>query len=304
MSMKQLKIILFLGCIAYSIMAFPQERQLYVKEKCIKAGNFKNGQCVKVDNHLLYVESFGLSIGRNVPNVIFLPGSGNTLNTWNRVVPQVAKFAHVVTYDREGYGPSQQYQKPRALTAPLIVNNLISLLQKIHVPPPYILVGHSHGGLFVQYFALKKPNMISGMVLVDSSAAQMVEKWFHFRENCPRNIRDKANQDPHYYELLGTQSTAEAVKNEMNVKGSYPFGNIPMAVLTADYHNNNHNNFTQEMEKDWRNFQVNLAQSSRKSYQIIAYNSGHFIQTYQPKLIIDAIYTINYANKSYLHYKA
>jgi pimeloyl-ACP methyl ester carboxylesterase len=147
------------------------------REKCIKEGVFKNGQCIEIDNHLLYVESFGLSVNTNTPNVIFLPGSGNNHHVWNKVVPQVAKFAHVVIYDRSGYGPSQQYSIPKTLTAPLVVNNLILLLEKINVPPPYILVGHSHGGLFAQYFSLMHPDMVRGVVLIDSSTAQMVLSW-------------------------------------------------------------------------------------------------------------------------------
>lgn len=90
------------------------------REKCIKEGVFKNGQCVKIDDHPLYVESFGLPVNTNVPNIVFLPGSGNTHQVWDKVVSQVEKFAHVVTYDRSGYGTSQQYSIPKALTAPLV----------------------------------------------------------------------------------------------------------------------------------------------------------------------------------------
>jgi len=134
--------------------------------------------------------------------------------------------------------------------------------------------------------------MVSGMILVDSSTTQMIEKWFHFREDSLRNIRSKANQDPHYYELLGTKSTAEAVKNNIEAKGVHPFQAIPMAVLTADHHNKDIEKFTPLMENDWQIFQHLLTQSSTNSYQIIAYKSGHFIQMDQPDLVIDAIYTM------------
>lgn len=258
------------------------------KIKCTKVGVFKNGHCIEVDNHLLYVESFGLPTASNVPNIIFLPGSGNTLNIWDQVAPEVAKFAHVVTYDRSGYGLSQQYSKPRPLTAPLIVTNLVELLQKIHVSPPYILVGHSHGGLFAQYFALKEPSLVRGMVLVDSSTTQLV-MWPRFHHYLPD---DKVkSSDPFYYEALGITPTLEAVKKSMSEKGLYPFENLSIAVLTSNNHKDL-NYFTQEMEEAWQSFQHQLTKTSRKSYQIIAYNSGHFIQVYQPKLVIDAIYTM------------
>ena len=77
----------------------------------------------------------------------------------------------------------------------------------------------------------------------------------------------------------------------MSEKGMYPFDNLSMAVLTSNNHKDL-NYFTLEMETAWQGFQHQLAKTSRNSYQIIAYNSGHFIQIYQPKLVIDAIYTI------------
>lgn len=287
-----------LGCLLIlTILIFPfsssfaNEYNGSLKEKCIKEGTFKHGQCVEIDNHLLYVESFGIPVDINVPNIIFLPGSGETLETWKKVAPTVAKFAHVVLYNRSGYAPSQQYKKTKTLTAPLVVNNLILLLQKIHVPPPYILVGHSHGGLFVQYFALTKPNMVKGMVMVDSSTNQMVLKYIR-----PQMKSAQRSNAPNYYELMGARPTAEAVKHYLNIKNPYPFKNIPMSVLTAENRQDivarHLGAFSTKMEKDWMIFQNQLVKTSRNSYQIIAYGSGHYIQDFQPNLVIDAIYTM------------
>lgn len=277
-------IFLFNAIFPFSSFAYKQNTKI----KCIKEGAFRSGQCIKVDNHLLYAESFGKPTHPSIPTVIFLPGSGYTHQTWNKVAPQVAKFAHVVTYDRSGYGPSQQYTEPKALTAPLVVNNLISLLKKINLPPPYILVGHSHGGLFSQYFALTYPDMVKGIVLVDSSTAEMVLAYHHFHDS--QNKSERKYADPHYYELLGTRAVAEAVKSSIDIKGVYPFNGISTTVLTAENHKDL--GFTEKMEKDWNIFQAGLVKKSKNSYQIIAYKSGHFIQIEQPSLVIDAIYTM------------
>ena len=296
-SFKKCKFFVCLLILLFNVI-FPLSSFAYngsSKEKCIKEGAFKNGQCVEIDNHLLYVESFGIPVDTNVPNIVFLPGSGETLETWNKVAPTVAKFAHVVLYNRSGYAPSQQCKKAKTLTAPLVINNLILLLKKIHVPPPYILVGHSHGGLFAQYFALTKPNMIKGIVMVDSSTNQMVLKYIH-----PQEKIAKRSNDPHYYELMGARPTAEAVKRYSDIKKPYPFENIPMAVLTAENRQDivarHLGVFSPNMEKDWMIFQNQLAKTSRNSYQIIAYGSGHYIQDFQPDLVVDAIYTMAKAN--------
>lgn len=280
--------LILLFSMIFSLSSFANIYEGASKEKCTKEGYFKNGQCIEIDNHLLYAKSFGMPVGANVPNVIFLSGSGNTHHIWDKVSSQTARFAHVVIYDRSGYGHSQQYSPPKALTATLVVNNLITLLQKINVLPPYILVGHSHGGLFIQYFALTHPNMVRGMVLVDSSTVPMVLTWYHFK-GLKNKFRHELT-DPHYYELLGTLSVANAVKNSMKKKKTYLFNEIPIAVLTAENHKDV--GFTQKMEKDWLSFQNQLLKTSRKSYQIIAYKSGHFIQLDHPNLVVDSIYTI------------
>jgi pimeloyl-ACP methyl ester carboxylesterase len=79
----------------------------------------------------------------------------------------VAKFTRVCTYDRAGLGWSELSPAPR--TASNIVNELYTLLGRAGVEPPYVLVGHSIGGLFVRVYAHEHPEQVAGMVLVDAS---------------------------------------------------------------------------------------------------------------------------------------
>jgi pimeloyl-ACP methyl ester carboxylesterase len=79
----------------------------------------------------------------------------------------VAKFAHVCTYDRAGLGWSDRSLRPR--TAHNLVEDLHTLLERSGVNPPYVLVGHSLGGLLMRLYAHEHPDQVVGMVLVDSS---------------------------------------------------------------------------------------------------------------------------------------
>jgi pimeloyl-ACP methyl ester carboxylesterase len=93
-------------------------------------------------------------------------GSGNVLE-WNRVQPEVAKTTRVCSYDRAGFGWSELGPNPRSAVE--IVSELHSLLQAAHVSGPYVLAGHSIGGLFVRLYATTYSADVAGLVLVDAT---------------------------------------------------------------------------------------------------------------------------------------
>ena len=87
--------------------------------------------------------------------------------TWALVQPRVAEFARVCAYDRAGLGWSECSPKPR--TTSNIVAELNTLLTKVGEKPPYVLVGHSMGGLHARLYAHAHPDQVAGMVLVDAA---------------------------------------------------------------------------------------------------------------------------------------
>lgn len=105
-------------------------------------------------------------LGSGSPAVILESGiSASSLN-WRRVQMQVAQFARVCSYDRSGLGWSDLSDQP--CTPVSLATQLHSLLRSAKVPPPYVLVGHSFGGLIVQAFAAKYPDEAAGVLLVDA----------------------------------------------------------------------------------------------------------------------------------------
>lgn len=87
--------------------------------------------------------------------------------SWASVQPEVARFARACSYDRAGLGWSEASPDPR--TGAVIVRELHALLEAAGEKPPYLLVGHSKGGMYVRLFAQTYPHEVAGMVLVDSS---------------------------------------------------------------------------------------------------------------------------------------
>lgn len=109
--------------------------------------------------------------GEGTPTVILESGWSMPGVSWSLVQPEVARSARVCSYDRAGYGWSDEGPMPR--TADKIAQELHTLLHRAGVDPPYILVGHSLGGYIIRSFRGMFPNEVVGMVLVDPSQEDM-----------------------------------------------------------------------------------------------------------------------------------
>ena len=114
-----------------------------------------------VDGHSLRM----LIAGSGAPTVVFENGLGPPLEMWGKVQPEVSRFARTVAYDRAGVGLSEAGPSPRDDRQ--IVAELHLALHAAGVPPPYVLVGASRGGLYVRVFAEMYPDDVRGIVLVD-----------------------------------------------------------------------------------------------------------------------------------------
>jgi pimeloyl-ACP methyl ester carboxylesterase len=119
------------------------------------------GKFVDLGTHRLHL----LEEGRGSPTIILEAGLMSTNLSWTDIRRKLAESYRVVTYDRAGLGWSDIGPMPR--TAERIVDELHSLLALAAIPGPYVLVGHSFGGLTMPLFATRYPEKIAGMVLVD-----------------------------------------------------------------------------------------------------------------------------------------
>jgi pimeloyl-ACP methyl ester carboxylesterase len=121
------------------------------------------GSLFDCDGCQLHVQISG---GRG-PTVVCEAGLGGMSSAWAWIQPAAAQFSRVFSYDRGGLGWSGPDNEPKS--AILIAQRLHNLLVSARVPPPYVLVGHSMGGLFIRVFADLYPNEVGGMVLIDAA---------------------------------------------------------------------------------------------------------------------------------------
>jgi len=122
------------------------------------------GELIDVGGHSLHLRCSG----SGSPTVILEPGAGEMSSGLAWIEPDVAGDTRVCVYDRAGRGWSEPAEAPQ--DAEEIATDLHTLLERGDVPGPYVLAGHSFGGLYVLAFAALYPDEVAGMVLVDSTA--------------------------------------------------------------------------------------------------------------------------------------
>ena len=122
------------------------------------------GQLIDVGGHRLHL----YCTGSGGPTVVLEPGGGASSSDVGWITPAVARDSRVCVYDRAGRGWSDPADGPQ--DGAHIAADLHTLLQRAKVPGPYVLAGHSFGGLYVQSFAAQFPDQVAGMVLLDSTA--------------------------------------------------------------------------------------------------------------------------------------
>jgi pimeloyl-ACP methyl ester carboxylesterase len=121
------------------------------------------GQLIDVGGHSLHLNCSG----SGSPTVILEPAAGGMSSDLRWITPAVARDTRVCVYDRAGRGWSEPADSPQ--DGAQIATDLHMLLERGNIPGPYVMAGHSFGGLYVLAFAARYPDEVAGMVLVDST---------------------------------------------------------------------------------------------------------------------------------------
>jgi pimeloyl-ACP methyl ester carboxylesterase len=125
------------------------------------------GRLIDVGGHRLHLRC----TGSGSPTVVLEPGGGDMSSVMGWIEPAVADQTRVCVYDRAGRGWSEPSDATQ--DGEQIATDLYTLLHRAHVPGPYVLAGHSFGGLYVRIFAARYPNEVAGLVLIDSTGAAL-----------------------------------------------------------------------------------------------------------------------------------
>ena len=222
-------------------------------------------------------------VSEGSPTVILDAGLGDTSDTWLAVESEIARFTRTLVYDRANLGKSKPSPPPR--TSAVMVNELRNLLSIERLEGPYLLVGHSFGGLNMMLFAALYPEETAGIVLVDSVHPNLEPRFLAMlsptQEQRYRNARNDEGVTLDEKILSGQQLTA-----------ALPLPDVPLTVLVRERSPYESNGFPGEFEQSWQKMQRELAQLTSHGRLVVVENSGHYIHRDQPKHVIDAIYDL------------
>ncbi len=127
--------------------------------------------------------------GNGTPTIVMEAGLGASSAEWWALQDQLSSSVRVLTYDRAGCGWSESTQGPR--TSRQVAVELKTLLEALKIDPPYIFVGHSQGGLYVNHFCRLYPNVVGGVVLIDPMSPDDVR----FRQELPPRVYKRSAVD-------------------------------------------------------------------------------------------------------------
>lgn len=250
------------------------ERQSFTLERLVDLGGRR-----------LYIKCSG-EARAGMPVVVMDAGMGSTSADWSSVEPNVSQFARVCSYDRAGVGKSDRAPQPR--TSQDIVNDLHNLLAKAGLNPPYVLVGHSLGGMNARLYASEYPKEVVGMVLVDSTHEDENDRMLAV---LPPEILKKAKPEDM---IIRSAEDIDFNRSVAQIRAANWHSDIPLIVLTRGSATFNPNDYAvpslaPKFEQIRLELQKELVRCSSRGRQIIAEKSGHYIQRDQPELVIDAI---------------
>ncbi|MCG8636466.1 MAG: alpha/beta hydrolase [Desulfobacterales bacterium] len=266
-----------------------------------------SGQFVDMDGYTLHFKKSGK--GRFT--VVFDSGMGASHLAWEKVIPEIGKVAGVFAYDRAGLGWSEKSPLPR--TSERIVEELHRLLKLSHTPGPYILVGHSFGGLNMQLYAATYPGEVAGLVLIDSSHAAQMEnlrttgflkglRHAAVKISAPLGIsRMMARGDTaaeqavmstvrHQYTRLDEQEGF--ARSLETLAGLAPhFGTLPLTVISRNSPVEvlRKKGAASERHLKWAGLQQDLAGRSANGFLVFSGEEDHGIHKSSPGLVIEEI---------------
>jgi len=233
---------------------------------------------VQISDCKLYAKLVGENKER--PTVIMDAGYGDFSKAWNSVIGDLARLSNVLIYDRAGLGKSESSSSPR--TSREMVRELKELLTEAKIKPPYILVGHSFGGVNMRMFATEYQNEVCGLVLVDSTHEDYRER---FLPTMPQDFQRVYNKqfvyEGNYDEFMESLKQLKETRLKLNV---------PLIVLSAG----KKAHYSKESQELWNEMQREILEISSDGELVIAENSAHYIQNDEPELVVSSIKKLIY----------
>jgi len=251
-------------------------------EKVKRARQFVKRQVLILTGGLVDVGGYRLRIechGTGSPTVVMDSGLDMTRDTWGRVPHDVATFTRTCIYERAGVGESDG-ATPTPRTSELIVRDLHTLLRNAGEREPFLLVGHSFGGLNARLYASRYPRSIAGLVLVDSSHEEQYERYAALK---PPGEREKYLR----HEGGANHERVDLLSSAAEVRGAPGLPQVPIVILSA-----RPDRLSPQEKREIQvhyEMQAALTRLVSDSKLVFVDKSGHFIQQDHPQVVVETI---------------
>ena len=256
--------------------------------------------------------------GTGSPTVVLNAGLGGDADSWRGVQPRIAQFTRVCSWDRPGFGTSDESGAPQ--DAAYTTSQLEKLLSAAGVKPPYVIVGHSYGGFEAVLFAHRNKRSTRALVLVDPSYPHLDRIFLQaapsvgrvYREDVKRRIEvsreclasieanksgcagppdsDPARRASFHRSRLSIYETWQASATQ--VERVRTLGRLPLFVLTAGKYSPSEGEDPADQPKAvaaWTAMHRKYASLSKAGVQRPVPGAGHMIQDDRPDIVVATI---------------
>lgn len=235
--------------------------------------------------------------GEGRPAVVFLSGFGAPQSYWNDIVEKVREHSTVITYDRAGYGKSEMGGEPK--TAARIAEELNTLLSKLEIPGPYLVVGHSFGCRIARYFSVNYPDEVCGIILLDPTHPEFIDAFEATLSENERKLfedaRERMISSPPPPGGRGAE-LKETWSDMQKSKTLGPLSDVPLTVMTAPEEKRItplHKRLSDESQARFlrmvHEYHLKLAAMTAKGKHLPVDNTGHNIPIDRPDAVVTEI---------------
>lgn len=249
----------------------------------VEAVGIGSGALVDVGGRRLYVEC----VGSGTPTVLLEAGFGGSSQDWLTVLREAGRTMRVCAYDRAGLGLSDPI--PGVHDAGDEIADLERLLDRARIAPPYVLVGHSYGGLLARLYAREHPDQTGGVVLVDAEGR---DSWRRGLAAWPESLFPRLRRENFRQPILDGVDIRASAALASDIRS---LGDTPLVVISAarsrELFGGSPPRLYRLATRFWANMQAELADLSSDHAHVVALRSDHFVQRAdeQPDVVLRAI---------------
>jgi pimeloyl-ACP methyl ester carboxylesterase len=244
--------------------------------------------------------------GTGLPPVVIDAGIGSTAEDWQGLQSRIASRTTVIIYDRAGYGSSEAGPLPR--DSGTEADELRTLLTALSVPAPYVMVGHSLGGLNLQVYAGRYPDDVAGLVLLDppplswllgkgypelrALAEQMTADWQEIADRGLTAADRQAKREAIFFQMLASEHREMLGASAQLAAGVKELGDVPLTVIASGVPNPRFGVVAADYQHYWIEQNRILAKRSTRGSFVLAEESTHHLHVEAADLVVESIFSV------------